>query len=54
MPHLAIIFWCWEKQGAEKQVSSLGKNKIFGSDLLKLIFQTIEKTILDNVFLIQK
>ena len=36
MPHLAIIFWCWEKQGAEKQVSSLGKNKIFGSDLLNV------------------
>ena len=36
MPHLAIIFWCWEKKGAEKQVSSLGKNKIFGSDLLNV------------------
>ena len=21
MPHLVIMFWCWDKQAAEKQVS---------------------------------
>ena len=38
MPHLAIMFWCWDKQGAEKTsfVQSLSKNKIFGSDLLSV------------------
>ena len=36
MAHLPIIFWCWDKQGAEKQVLSRFWEKIkkFGSDLL--------------------
>ena len=36
MAHLPIIFWCWDKQGAEKQVLSRFWEKIkkFGSDLI--------------------